>query len=154
MIHPQIRTNVPDGDVGQTPNLNSLVKEVHSHSNADIAQQNPLSITALVQRAARVEMIDTTEPSIPLSNSTTLRLALVAGVSGNVVDKVQRPSQKLLTDKVHQGCNRSLLGQLNDVMANATGVAARVLLTRLGNKNHVTLKMSGCLMVLSVGNLP
>lgn len=154
MIHPQIRTKVPNRDVGQTPNLNGLVKEVHGHGNADIAQQNPLGITVLIQRTAGVEMIDTTEQSIPLSNSTTFRLALVVGVSGNVVDKVKGPSQKLLADKVHQGCNRGLLGQLSDVMANTTGVAARVLLTRLGNKNHVTFKMSSCLMVLSVGNLP
>lgn len=52
-----------------------------------------------------------------------------------------------------QSCNRSLLGQLMELV-NHLSDAVGILLASLGNENHVTLHVSCRLVVLAVGDLP
>ena len=54
-------------------------------------------------------MVDTTTEAVVLSFSTTLPLALVLVVAGDVGGDIIRPSKELLADQGSGGPNRSLL---------------------------------------------
>lgn len=98
-------------------------------------------------------MVDAGGISVYLALSTAFRLTLVVVVAGNIEEEVHGPAEQLLSDRVEEGSDWSLLSQLVqfvDHLPNTT----RILFSSLGNKDHVTLEVSGGLVVFAMGNFP
>jgi len=98
-------------------------------------------------------VVYTRKIAVLLAFSTTFNLTLVVVVASDVGNKVQRQSEKLLPNRMEQSSNRCFLGQLINFVDKFSHTAS-VLGTSLGNKDHVTLHVSCCLVVLSVGDFP
>src|ERR1700736_3288739 len=98
-------------------------------------------------------MVYAAEDAILFSLATTFRLTLMVVMASSVSKQVQNPSSKLLTNQMGCGKDWSLLGQLRklvDEFSNTTGID----LASLGHEDHVTLHISGSLVVLAMGNFP
>lgn len=98
-------------------------------------------------------MVDTAKHAVLLALALALGLAVVVVVSGDICHEVHGPSADLLTKGVDEGSDRSLLGQLVELV-DGTADTSGVHLSRLRNEDHVTLHVTGGLVVLAVGNLP
>lgn len=98
-------------------------------------------------------MVDITAPAVLLALTATLFLAGVAIVPGNVGGEVDDPSRELLTNEGASSNDGCLLGEFSQFMGSPSNLG-RILLASLGDKNHVTVEVSGRLVVLAVRNLP
>jgi hypothetical protein len=153
VVNPEVGNKVPDGHVVETELLDEEVQSSGHQTNTDIAHDDELSILVLVQRAAGVEVVDTTAEAVLLALATTLTLALVVVVAGNVGEKVVGPADELLEDEHKQGESGGLLSKMGELVDHLAETSS-LLLAGSGNKDHVTLHVAGGLVVLSVGDLP
>ena len=153
MVHPKVGNTVPHEEVHPSIGGADIVEDRAGHEKAQVAEDNELGILGLVQRAGRVEVVDTTAPAVLLALTTTLGLLLVVVVTGDVGKKIEDPAEQLLADHVGGSRNRSLLhelAELVDGLADAGGILA----AGLGDKDHVTGQVTGGLVVLAVRDLP
>jgi len=88
VVHPEVRSEVPDGHVGESVGLAKHDENSDGDGNSKIAQQNKFSILSLVKRAAWVEVIDTVCEPVELPFSTTLMLLLVVVVASHIGKEV------------------------------------------------------------------
>lgn len=153
VVDPEIGKEVPDEHVLPAEILAKSEQDGSNNGEAKIAEKNELGILGLVKRRIRVEMIDTATEAILPVLAAAFRLTLVEVVTGDVGKQVQRPSDQLLADQVDHGSDGSLLGQLVKLVGESTD-ARGVDLAGLGHEDHVTLEMTGGLVMLAVGNLP
>ena len=153
VVDPEVRKEVPDEKVLETEVLVDEVESSTGQSETDVREEDQLLVLALVQRAGRVEVVDTTEPAVALALTLALGLLVVVDVASNVGDEVQRPAEELLENHVGSGSDGGLLHQLRklvDSVANSGSID----LTGLGKEDHVTLHVASGLVVLAVGDLP
>lgn len=153
VVYPEVRNTVPHKQVHPAVLGADQVQNRSGDGKTEVAQSDELSILGLVQRARRVEVVDTAKVTVLLALSTSLWLALVVVVASNVGEKVHGPAEQLLQNHVDGSCNGSLLHQLVqliDGLRNAGGVH----LAGLGNENHITGEVTGGLVVLAVRDLP
>lgn len=153
MVDPEVGDKVPDGHVVEAKLLHHEVQTGGDQTNTDIAQDDELGITVLVQRAAGVEVVDTTAETVPLALAATLALVLVAVVASDVGQEVVGPANELLQDQHEQGEGGGLLGEVSELVGHLAK-AGGLLLPGSGDKDHVTLHVAGGLVVLSVRDLP
>lgn len=153
MVDPEVGNKVPDGHVVEAKLLHEEVQTSSDQTNTNVAQDDELSITVLIQRAAGVEVVDTTAETVLLALSATLALALVEVVAGDVGHEVVGPANELLQDQHEQGESGSLLGEVSEFVGHLAETGS-LLLPSSGNKDHVTLHVAGGLVMLSVRDLP
>ena len=137
VVHPQVGNTVPDKQVEPAEVLADEVQGSAGEEETEIRQGNQLGVPGLVQRAGRVEVVDTTAPAVGLALTTALGLLGVVVVAGDVNDKVQGPAEELLEQKVGGSEDRSFLEQLAELVQGLAD-ARSVLVTGLGDKDHVT----------------
>lgn len=98
-------------------------------------------------------MIDASPEAVPFAFATALALTLMVVMAGDIGENVQEPADKLLADH-GAGCDdRSLFHQLGELV----GIIAQfrgVLVPRLGNEDHITLEVTGGLVVFAMRDLP
>lgn len=153
VVNPEVWEEIPDSHVGESVSSDEYGEYADSNSKTKIAQEDEFGILGFVQRAGWVEMVDTGKVTVLLANSTAFVLTLVVVVASNVEEKVHGPAEKLLAKRVDDGSDRGFLGQLMDFV-NKFSNATSILLASLGNKDHITLHVASCLVVLAVGDLP
>lgn len=153
MVDPEVGNKVPDGHVVEAKLLHEEVQASGDQTDTDIAQDDELSITVLIQRAAGVKVVDTTAETVLLALAATLALALVEVVAGDVGHEVVGPANELLQDQHEQGEGGGLLGEVSELVSHLAETGG-LLLPGSGNKDHVTLHVAGGLVVLSVRDLP
>lgn len=153
VVDPKPRDPEPDKRVGPSESVAEINLHESVESNANVAQDNELGVLLLVQRASRVEVIDTSSRSIVLALAAPLTLALVEVVTGNIGHEVVGPSNKLLSNKHGESEDGGLFGKLRDLVKK-TAHTLGVVLTGARNKNHIALHVSCGLVVLAVRNLP
>lgn len=153
VVHPEVRSKIPDGHVGETVGFGEHNENADSDSKTDITEEDELGVLGLVKRTAWVEVVDTSEEPVDLALSATLNLTLVVIVTGDITKEIHGPSQELLSNGVDQGCNRGLFSQLVQFVDHFSNTAG-INLASLGNEDHITLHVSGGLVMLAVGDLP
>src|SRR5688572_21593664 len=153
MVHPEVRNNVPHSDVGPAKRVAGVVDSAESDEKTNVAEDDILGVLVIVEGAARVEVVHAAEESVCLALAATLTLALVEVMASDVAEEVHRPAEKLLADEV-DGCgNGGLLSELVKFV-NELAQTGSLSLTGAGHKNHITLHVSSCLVVSTVGVLP
>lgn len=153
VVHPQIRDAVPHQQVEPAVVGSDIVQSSAHEKQAQVTQRDELGVLGLVQRARRVEVVDTAEPAVGLALAAALGLLLVVVVAGNVGEQVHGPAKQLLQDEVRGGQNGSVLHELTELV-NGLAHARGILITGLGNEHHVAGQVTGGLVVLAVGDLP
>lgn len=153
VVNPEVGNKVPDGHVVETELLDEEVQSSGHQTNTNIAEDDELSILVLVQRAAGVEVVDTTTEAVLLALAATLTLALVVVVAGNVGEEVVGPADELLEDEHKKSESGGLLSKMGKLVGHLSETSS-LLLAGSGNEDHVTLHVAGGLVVLSVGDLP
>lgn len=153
MVHPQVGNTVPDEQVQPAVVAADVVQDGAGEEQTQVTQDNELGILGLVQRAGGVEVVDTATPAVVLALATALVLLGVVVVASDVVHQVHGPAEELLGQKVAGGQDGGLLAQLTELVQGLAD-AAGVLLTGLGDEDHVAGDVTGGLVVLAVGNLP
>lgn len=153
VIDPEVWSQVPNKEVRKSKRLADIDECSNGDSKAHITQKNELCILGLVERRRRIEMVDTREIPILLSQAAPLGLPVMVVVPGHVGHQIHQPAAQLLREHVRRGGNGGLLSQLVQLvheLADATGVD----ITRLGHEDHVTLHVPRGLVVLAVRDLP
>lgn len=153
VVHPHVWKEVPHKHVGGAIGLGEVDESSHGDTDTDIREDDGEGVTVLVERAARIKVVDATAESVLLALSTALTMLLVVVMAGNVGEEVVPPTNGLLTDQVDQSKDRGLLSQLGKLV-NHLAETAGLLLAGAGQENHVALHVSGSLVVLRVGELP
>jgi hypothetical protein len=153
VVNPEVGNKVPDGHVVETELLDEEVQSSGHQTNTNIAEDDELSILVLVQRAAGVEVVDTTTEAVLLALAATLTLALMVVVAGNVGEEVVGPADELLEDEHKKSESGGLLSEMGKLVGHLSETSS-LLLAGSGNEDHVTLHVAGGLVVLSVGDLP
>ncbi len=149
MVDPEVRNEVPHEEVGPAKVVAQIDEDGHGDGDADVAQDNQLGILGLVERAARVEVVDAGEPAVLLALAPALGLALVVVVAGDVGHKVVGPADQLLADEHDQGHDGGLLTQLGQLVGQLAEPGG-LLLAGLGHEDHVAPYVAGGLVVLAV----
>lgn len=119
MVNPEVWDEVPDKHVEPSELASKSVQDGSDDQQAEITEQDQLGVLGLVQWAVGVEMIDTAEETVTLALSTSLALAFVEVMAGNVGEKVHGPSKKLLENHVDNGMDGSLLSEFIELMDQA-----------------------------------
>ena len=153
VVDPQIRKDIPDQEVGPAESAANEVKRRANETKTEIAEQNQMRILGIVDRAARIEVVDTAEETILRAVTTSVTLSAVLVVAGNVGQEVSWPATELLVDQVESSSQRSLFGQLVQLVSEFANTAGE-LLAGFGNKDHVTLHVASGFVVFTVGDLP
>jgi len=153
VVHPEVRGKIPDGHAGETVGFGEHNENTDSDSKTDITEEDELGVLGLVKRTAWVEVVDTSEEPVDLALPATLKLTLVVIVTGDIAKEIHGPAQELLSDGVDQGCNWGLFSQLVQFVDHFPDTSG-INLASLGNEDHVTLHISGGLVMLAVGDFP
>ena len=153
MVDPYVWQEVPDSHVRPAELLDQEVKGSSGDGDTQVAQDNEMGIAVLVQWAARVEVVDTATEAVGLALAAPLPLSLVVVVARHVGHEIVGPANDLLADQVDEGGNWCLLSQFRQLVGEATKTAG-LLFPGPGNEDHVTLNVSGGLVVLAVAHLP
>jgi hypothetical protein len=153
VVDPEVGDEVPDGHVVEPELLDEEVQSGTHQSDTNVAQNDELGVTVLVKRAAGVEVVDTATKTVLLALATTLLLLLVVVVASDVGHEVVGPADELLENEHDQSEGRSLLSEVSKLVGHLAETSS-LLLASSGNKDHVTLHVTGSLVVLSVGDLP
>ena len=153
MVDPQIRKEIPHSQVRPAKVLPDQDENSGYNSKAQIARKNQLAVLGLIQGARRIKMVDVPTPAVPLALTATFFLTGMAVVTSDVDGEVHDPSGELLTDEGTSSNDGSLLGKLGQLVISPSNLR-RVLFAGLGNENHVTVEVSGRLVVLAMRDLP
>jgi hypothetical protein len=153
VVHPEVGCKVPNEEVGPAEVLADLIQSSSDNQQSQIAQGNQVSVLGIIERAARVEVVDTAKETIFVTIAPPVALTLMLVVAGDVGEQVCRPAAELLVEKVESGGNGCLLGQLVELV-NHLADSRGVVLAGLGDEDHVTLHVTGGLVVLAMGDLP
>ena len=153
MVDPEIGEEVPHKQIGPPPLAADRVQDAANDSQAYITQYNQLGILCLIQRAAGVEMVDTTEDAILLALAATLALTLMLVVASDIGDEICRPAAQLLIEDMGQSGDGGVLSQLVELVSKIAD-AASVFLPCLGDENHVSLHVAGGFVVFAMRDLP
>ena len=98
-------------------------------------------------------MVDATTPAVLLALTTTFFLTGMTIMTSDIDGEVQEPSGELLTDEGASSNDWGLLGKLSQLISSPSN-SRRILLASLGNENHISVKVSGRLVVLAMRYLP
>lgn len=153
MVNPEVWREVPDGHVGETVSPAEKDENADDNGKTKIAEENQLSILGFIQRAGWVEVVDAGKVSILLALTTAFGLTLMIVVAGDIEHKVHWPAEQLLGNGVEESGDWGFFGQFIqfvDHLSDSSGI----LLPSLRNKDHITLHVSGGLVMLAVGDLP
>jgi len=153
VIDPKIGHEVPDQHIRPAKAVAKHIQNRANDGKAEVAKEDELLVFALVERAGWVEVVDTPEPAVLLAHALAFWLLFVLVVASNVRQEVLWPANKLLTNEKQDRADRRLLHQLVQLVDSLADVAS-VCLSRLGHEDHVTLHVTGCLMVLAMRDLP
>jgi hypothetical protein len=153
VVNPKVGNEVPDGHVVEAKLLNEEVQSGTRQGDTNVAQDDELGVAVLVKRAAGIEVVDTATETVVFTLATALLLTLVVVVAGNVGHEVVGPADQLLENKHDQSEGGSLLSEVGKLVGHLAETSS-LLLASSGDKDHVTLHVSGSLVVLSVGDLP
>lgn len=153
VIYPQVWSEIPNSHVGESVSPGEEGENGDGDGKTEITQKNEFGILGFKQRARWVEVVDTSRIAVLLSYSSSLRLLLVMIMTSDIGDQIQRPAEKLLSNGMDDGSDWSLLSQLVNLV-NELVNSSSVDLAGLGDKDHVTLHVTGGLVVLSMGDLP
>ena len=153
MVHPQIGDAIPHREVEPAVRRANIVQGGADDGQTDVAQEDQLRILGLIQRAGRVEVVDTAKVSVALALATAFGLAFVVVVASHVGEEVQGPPEQLLQEHVDDRSNGGLLHQLVELMDGLADTGG-ILVTGLGDEDHVAGDVTGSLVVLAVGDLP
>lgn len=146
MVHPKVWEEIPDKHVVKSVGFTENGQNSDGDSKTNITQENESGILGFVQRAGRVEVIDTSEEAVLVAQAVLV-------VASHVAKEVHRPAEKLLTNGVDEGSNWGFFGQLVKFVGEFSN-ARSILVTSLWDENHISVHMSSSLVVLAVGNLP
>lgn len=137
VVHPEIRNSVPHGEVHPAEVGSDEVQSGAHQEKTQITQSNVLGVFSLIQRAARVEMVDTAEIAVRLALTPSFGLTFVVVVTSDVNGEIHEPAEQLLGKQAEGGQNGGFLHQLAHFM-NSLAETRRKLLSGLGNENHIT----------------
>lgn len=133
VVHPHPGEDVHDEHGEESKALDSKVECSQGGNNSNIANHNVGIVLLIKQRRSGNIVV--------LHPLGTTRV----GLSSNVCSEIQDPAKQLLSHNSVQSANRGVLR----VVLEAAEREESLLI--LGNKNHITSKMVGCLVVLGVG---
>lgn len=153
MVYPEIRNSIPHEKVQPAKVGSHIVQAAPSQEKTQVTQSDQLRVPRLVQWAAGIEMVDTTEITVLLALTSTLGLTLMVVVAGDIGNEVQGPTEQLLEEEGSGGQNWSLLHQFAQLVCSLADTRS-IVLPGLGNENHVASQVSSSLVVLSVRDLP
>ena len=153
VVDPQIRKEIPHSQVRPAKVLPNQDENSGYNSKAQIARKNQLAVLGLIQGTRRIKVVDVPTPAVLLALTATFFLTGMAIVTSDVDGEVHDPSGELLTDEGTSSNDGSLLGELSQLMISPSNLR-RVLFAGLGNENHVTIEVSGRLVVLAMRDLP
>lgn len=153
MVNPEIREEVPNEHVRPAESVTEIHQGGRRQTDTDITQHDEVGVLVLKQRGAGVKVVDTTAIAVVLALATSLTLPLVVVVAGDIGEQVVGPADKLLANEHQQGIDGSLLSELAQLMDHLAE-AGSLLLAGAGDEDHVTLHVTGGLVVLAVGHLP
>ena len=150
MVDPEPGNPEPDKRVGPAEGLTEVDLGETGKGDTNITEDDGSGVLVVVNRAAGIEVVDTTAVSILLALATALTLALVEVVASHVGDEVVGPADKLLHDQHEEGEQRSLLSQFAQLMNHLADLGS-ILLLGAGQEDHVSLHVAGGLVVGTVG---
>lgn len=153
VVDPQIWKTVPEEQVRPAEVRANLIQSCSGDQKTKVAQQDQFRVLRLIQRAAGVEMVHTSEQTILLALSTSLLLGLMLIVTSGVGEEVHGPAEKLLADDPARSGDWCLFSQLVQLM-HEVAVSRGEDLPRLRDENHIAGEISSRLVVLAVGDLP
>jgi len=153
VVHPQVGDTVPDQEVEPAILGADEVQTKTGEEQTKVTQGNQLGILGLVQRTGGAEVVDTAKPAVALALTATFGLPLVVVVAGDVDKEVHGPAEQLLKEEVRGSEDGSLLHELAELVHGLADTRS-VLLTGLGDENHVAGKITRGLVVLAMGDLP
>lgn len=152
MVHPEVREDVPHSQIPPAEVLAYERKDAASDQKTQVRQQDQLLVLALIKRRAGQEMVDASI-AVLAALALALSLTLMLVMTCNVAQQIPWPTDQLLANQHGSGVQRRLLHQLMHLMEDVAH-AARMLLARARQENHVTLHVAGGFVVLSVADLP
>ena len=153
VVHPQIRDEVPHEHVGEAVGAAEHGQDGDGDGQAQVAEEDELGILGLEERAGRAEVVDAGSEAVLHALAAALGLALVVVVARDVAEEVHGPAEQLLGERVDDGGDGRLLGQLVQLVGQAADAAGE-LVARLGHEDHVALHVARGLVVLAVRDLP
>jgi hypothetical protein len=153
VVNPEIRHSIPHKQVEPAESGSKIIQTSTDKTQSQVTEKNELGILGLVQRAARVKVVDTAKTSVLLALTTTLDLALVVVVASHVGEEVYGPAEKLLQNQVHGSENRGFLHEFRNLVDSLADVRG-ILLASLGYEDHIAAEVTGGFVVLAVGDLP
>lgn len=153
VVDPKVGKEVPDKQVGPAEVLANLIQSSSNNSQTNVTQQDQVAVLGIIQWAARVEVVDTTEETIlrPITTAITLTSMLV--VTSNVGEEICWPATDLLVEQMESSSQRCLLSQLMQFVGKSTNTSSE-LVPSLWHKHHITLHMTCSLVMLAMGDLP
>lgn len=93
MVDPQVWHEIPDGKVRPAEICADPVQGGAGDHQAKIAEEDEGCLLGLEQWAGRAEVVDSAEEAVLLPFPTTLRLAFVVVVTGDIRHQIQGPSE-------------------------------------------------------------
>ena len=153
VVHPKVWNNIPNKYTGETIRLTDQGENTQGDEQTEIAEQNQVRILGFIQRAPGIEMVDTTSNSITFAFATAFTLRLMVVVTCDVEEQICRPPTKLLGNQIIRCGKRGFLGKFLELMKKVT-VLVGIRLLGVWHENHVSLHVTSCLVMLSVGDLP
>jgi len=153
VVHPKVRSEVPNSHVGKSIGFAEHDENADRDSKTKVAEKDELGVLGFVQRTGRVEVVDAGKEPVDPALSATFKLALVVVVAGDIAKKIHWPAQELLSNGMEQGGNGGLLSQFVKFVHQFSDTAS-IHLASLGNEDHVTLHVASGLVMLAMGNLP
>lgn len=153
MVDPEVGDEVPDEHVVPAEVVSEVEEGSGGKGDTDVADDDIGGLLVVEDGGGGVEVVDTTAETVVAALATSLALALVVVVAGDVGEEVVGPADELLAEEHEEGVGGSLLGQLSQLVGHASE-AVGLLLAGAGHEDHVTLDVAGGLVVLGVGVLP
>ena len=152
MVHPEIRQEIPDSQVGQAIVAAHDEQNRRGDEKTKVREQDQIFILLLEQWAAWQEVVDTAI-SVLLANALTFGLLSMVIMTSHIGEQIGWPAAELLGDHYANGVNRRLLQQfVHLVDREASGLSMFLPSSRC--EDHVSLHVASRLVMLAVANLP
>lgn len=136
VVNPEVGHKVVQRHGGETPLLNRQVDESHGDQDTNIRNNDIHEVLLVKNRRDREEVVD--------NHLGSVRVLLASDVG----EEVHNPAKELLEKNVPKSKDGGVLGSLGDVSNG------KELLLGLGNKNHISLKVTSGLVMLTMRNSP
>ena len=153
MIDPQVWNPVPHEHVLPAISLPQNKQYGAYGGQAKVRPDNEVLILFLIDRAGRIEVVDTTSKSIVLALPFTLNLLRMNIMTGSIIDEIQWPPYKLLSDERQSSHDWRLFCKLGHFMSEAAQLCGISFACRR-YKDLITLHVTGRFVMFAMADLP